>query len=255
MKGFAACLKKELLEWLRLHKYLVLGALIIIFAVSDPLMLKLLPSLMKGKDAAAIASLFNYDKNTAFSNYLKDIYQIATLAIVFISSGLICDDLRGNKLVIPYTKGLNLSSLVLSKVINAVLSTSILLLFGLLINYYYISILFSKGKLTTYDIYNAWLLLSVYFMSAIALAILFSSIFKKAIAAAISTLLILYLLPLLDNFKFFKKISPYNLYSHVNTLNFKDIGGTVLFTFILSIIFVCITIIIIKKKDICFNEM
>lgn len=255
MKSFLACLKKEYLEWLRLHKYIVIGALIIVFAILDPIMLKLLPSLIRSKDAAAMASLFSFDKNTAFSNYLKDLYQIATLAIVFISSGLICDDLRGNKLVIPYTKGLNLNSMVLSKVINAVSSTIVMLFLGLFINYYYISILFSKGKLTTYDIYNTWLLLSVYFLCAITLAIFFSSLFKKAITGAISTLLILYLLPLLDNFKFLKKISPYNLYTHANTLNFKDLGGAMLFAIGLSIVLVCITMINLKKKDIAFNEM
>jgi ABC-2 type transport system permease protein len=250
MKTFKAYFKKEILESIRQYRYLILAIGILLFAIMDPIMLKLLPVIMKSQIPADLSSLMVFTPKTAAQNYIKDLYQVGLMFVIFALSGTLSDEISNGKLIFPYSMGGRPSGIVLAKVLHNISTTAILTFIGFSLNYYYICILFTGEALSYNQILISAFLTIVFYSFAITLVTLFSSIFKKGIISGAITISIIYLTSTLANFKSLGKFIPYKLIAGANTFSFKSMEFPVIFTVIECIIFAVITIQRMKKVEV-----
>src|SRR5450830_1412958 len=135
MGSFKAYFIKEIKESIRNHKYLILAVGFIFWALLDPLMLKLLPLLLKNYMPVDVSVLFStFTRDTAFQTFLKDIFQIGSLFIIFTLMGIISNEVYSKNLVFPYSRGLKPAGMVIAKYIHYLITISLFILIAFLTN-------------------------------------------------------------------------------------------------------------------------
>lgn len=250
MWTFKAYFKKEFIESVRQYKYLMIAAGILIFALLDPIMLKLLPDILKSQLPADLSVLLVTTQKTAVQGYIKDLNQIGLLFVVFVFSGCLSDEIYNQKLVFPYSKGAKPVSIVLAKLLNYVITVSVFTVLGFLINYYYVTILFSKDPLEFASLVPSIVLVIIYFIFNISLTMLLSSIFKRGLISGIITLALTLTTSALSGLKAIGRFIPYKLITLANEFSFNNSTFTIVFVGGLSIILIVLTIIRMNKVEV-----
>ncbi|MDI6605485.1 MAG: ABC transporter permease [Thermoanaerobacteraceae bacterium] len=244
MNTFKAYLKKEMLESWRQYKYLLLFIGVILFAILDPILLKLLPEILKSKINGDLASLTQIDMKSAVQNYMKDLNQISLLIVLLTLMGTVSDEMSSQKLVLPYSKGANLSSIVIAKILHYAVTISIFIIFGFIINYYYAVKLFSENIIAFKNVLISAALISIFYFFVIILLMFLSSIFKKGIIAVLLVLMLHVISALLVNIDKIAKFIPYNLLSLANSFTTENILTT-----IFSVLLYCIILSLLTIKN------
>ncbi|MCJ7727863.1 MAG: ABC transporter permease [Actinobacteria bacterium] len=254
MKSFKAYFKKEILESVRTNKYLILFIGIVFWALLDPLMLKLLPLLMKNYLPPDIAVMFStFTRDTAFQTFLNDLFQIGTLFIAFTLMGLLSNEVSLKKLVFPYSRGANPAGVVLAKYIHYTVTISLFILIAFLTNYFYINRLFTGGILSIGIVLKSSLLYMLYYSVLLSILLYLSSLLKRGIIAGITVLVLGYTLSIFNQFKVVRAYLPNYL-----LLKAADIGyifdnsliSTVIISFCIIILLVFFSILRMKKIDV-----
>lgn len=252
MSAFNAYFKKEITESLRQYRYLILASGVIIFAIMDPIMLKLTPLLLKSQVPSDfdISSLIQITQQSAVQKYINDLFQISSIFIVFSLCGMLCGEIYSNKFVFPFSKGSSPSQIVLAKFIHYFIAVTVVIFIGFIINYYYSSFLFGNESLSVIDILKSAFLISIYYIFTISLLMFFSSIFKKGITVGIIVLLINYISAIFIKIQSIAKFIPHNIISSASLFNINNAKITIIFTLVLSIIFLVFTIIRMNKVEV-----
>ena len=254
MRSFKAYFKKEIMESARANKYLILFIGIIFWALLDPLMLKLMPLLMKNYLPADLTTLFStFTRDTAFQNFLKDLFQIGTLFIAFTLMGLISNEVSLKKMIFPYSRGAVPAGIVLAKYIHYAATVSIFILIAFLTNYFYVNQLFTGGVLSIGIVLKSSLLYILYYSIFLSVLLFLSSLFKKGIIAGITVVVASYTLSIFNQFNAIRTYFP-------NYLIFKaaDIGyifdnsliPTIIISFCIIMLMVYFSILRMRKIDI-----
>jgi len=240
---FKAYFKKEFIEGIRQYKYIAFATGIILFSILDPIMLKLLPTFVSNKiPANLIHQLFEFKTKDALANYVKELFQIGTLFVIFTAAGSINEEIYFQKIVFPFSKGANKSQIVLAKYFHFAIAICLFLFVGLFFNQYYANLLFGGEKITVSDIVHVYFLLCIYYLFVISLTLFFSSFTKKNISAGILACTASYSTALLSQFEKLKKFSPYNLILLTNSVDLQDAKIAMLITVFLTLIFLVIAI-------------
>ncbi|HBM80048.1 MAG TPA: ABC transporter permease [Clostridiaceae bacterium] len=249
MPTFKAYFKKEIIESVRQYKYIIMAAGIILFAIADPIMLKVLPEMLKGQLSGDISSLIKIDFNMAVQNYIKDLSQISYFIVILALMGILSDEIYKHKLVFPYTKGLNPAALVLSKVLHYSIALVILIFAGFAINYYYAYTLFEGNVIPFSKVMSYAMYISIYYVYTVVLLTFFSSLFKKSILAVISLLVVDAISAALMNISKISAFIPARLLSVAGTPDMADITKTIVSVAILCIIFFTATVIRMNRIE------
>ena len=250
MTTFKAYFKKEIMESKRQYKYIILAVGIIAFAILDPFMLKSLPKILENQLQGDLSSLFIATPKSAINNYIKDLFQIGNLFIIFTLASTLNDEINGEKLVFPYSKGSNPVGIVLAKIIHYTIVVTILTFIGFLTCYYYGSILFKGEEVALSGVMNSAILMSVYYFFNIALVTLFSSFVKKGVTAGFITLMITFLSAALVNLNTIGKLMPYKLVQGANLFTLDSYLYTIGFSIFCSVIFIIATIFNMNKVEV-----
>lgn len=254
MKSFKAYLKKEILEARRTNKYLILFVGTIFWALLDPLVLKLLPMLLKNYMPPDLVGMFStFTRDVAFQTFLKDLFQIGTLFITITLMGLISNEVYGKKLIFPYSRGANPAGIVLAKYIHYAVTISLFILIAFLTNYFYINRLFTGGILSIEIVLKSSLLYIFYYSLFLSLLLCLSSLFKRGLITGISVLVLGYSLSIFNQFETIRAYLPNYL-----LLKAADIGyvfdssliPTIIVSFCIIILLVFLSILRMKKIDI-----
>lgn len=246
MATFKAYLKKEIIEASRHYRYVVLAVGILVFAILDPVMLKLLPVILKNQIPVDMASLFKITPKYSVLNYIKDLTQIGYMFVVFSISGALSEEITSKKLMFPYSMGGKPWGIVLSKLLHYIFVVCILTLLGFLTVYYYAGLLF-KGESTGINgVFTAAILIGLYYIFNITLTIFFSSFFKKGIGAAFTTILINFIQIPFISFKGVGKYLPYTLVERANAFTMENTSGTIIFTLAACMV---LTYLTVKRMD------
>ena len=149
MPTFKAYLKKEIIEAITQYKYIILAASFLFFAISDPIMVKILPEILKSQltqgSGDINALLPPITQLTGMQNYIKNLFQIVTLVIIFTTCSGLSDEITTEKLIFPYSKGGLPNGIIFAKLTNYTVALTIFTFMGFLINYFYSGILL-KGN-------------------------------------------------------------------------------------------------------------
>jgi len=250
MTTFKAYLKKEMMESSRQYKYIILAVGIIAFAILDPFMLKLLPKILEKQLQGDLSSLFIATPKSAINNYIKDLFQIGTLFIIFTVASTLTDEINGEKLVFPYSKGSSPRGIVLAKIIHYTIMVIIFTFIGFLTCYYYAQMLFQGEKVSLSSVMNSATLMSVYNVFNITLVAFFSSFVNKSVVAGFITLMITFLSALLVNLNYIGKFMPYKLVQGANSFTLENYYCTIVFSIVCSILFIIFTIFRMNKVEV-----
>lgn len=250
MRTFKSYFKKEIMESLRQYRYISLGLGIIIFAIVDPLMLKLLPSILKNQIPGDLSSLFNITPAYAVVNYIKDLVTIGNLFVIFTLGGILSEEIHGQKLVFPYSRGSRPAGIVIAKVIHYALAISFFTFIGFLTVYYYIGILFTGDMPTLAGVMKSATLISLYYVYNITLVVLLSSLVKKGIAAGFIVLILNFVDIGAVKLKGIGKFMPYKLVEKANLMTLQGAGITIWVVTAVSIVFVIMTIYRMNRVEV-----
>jgi ABC-2 type transport system permease protein len=250
METFKAYLKKEIMESSRQYRYVVLAAGIIIFAILDPFMLKLLPGILKSKLPGDFSSLFIVNPKYAVNNYIKDLTQIGNLFVVFTLGGVLSEEIDGEKLVFPYSKGSKPFGIVLAKVLHYTAAVTLFTFVGFATAFYYSSILLKGQSAAFSGVMNSAFLMSVYFFFNITLAVLLSSIMKKGIAAGFSVIAVNIAAALIVNIEGIGMLMPYKLVEMSYTFTLRGGLLTLIFVVMTSLIFIALSVLRMSKVEV-----
>ncbi|MBA7560115.1 ABC transporter permease [Candidatus Atribacteria bacterium 1244-E10-H5-B2] len=254
MRSFKAYFKKEILESVRGNKYLILFVGTIFWALLDPLMLKLLPLLLKNYLPADLTDLFStFTRDTAFQTFIKDLFQIGTIIIALTLMGLLSNEVYLKKLVFPYSRGVNPAGIVLAKYIHYTVTISLFILIAFLTNYFYINRLFTGGVLSIEIALKSSLLYILYYSVLLSILLYLSSLFKKGIIAGITVLVLGYSLSIFNQFETIRAYLPNYLLFKANEIGHifdNSLIPTVIVSFCIIILLVFFSILRMKKIDV-----
>lgn len=248
MNSFKAYFKKEIVEAVRTNKYLVLFTGTVFWALLNPLMLKLLPLIMKNYLPAELSDVFsNFTRDSAFQSFLSDLFQTGTLFIVLSLMGLISNEVYGKKLVFPYSRGVNPSGIVLAKYIHYLVTISFFILIAFFSNYFYVNSLFTGGILTITVVLKSSLLYIFYYWVLLSILLFFSSIFKRGLIAGITVLVFAYSMSIFNQFETVRAYFPnYLIFKAADILNIFD--NSLLPTFIILILVIILLIFLTIRR-------
>lgn len=254
MRSFKAYFKKEILESVRGNKYLILFVGTIFWALLDPLMLKLLPLLLKNYLPADLTDLFStFTRDTAFQTFIKDLFQIGTIIIALTLMGLLSNEVYLKKLVFPYSRGANPAGVVLAKYIHYTVTISLFILIAFLTNYFYINRLFTGGILSIEIVLKSSLLYILYYSVFLSILICLSSLFRRGLIAGITVLVLGYSLSIFNQFEAIRAYLPNYLLFKANEIGHifdNSLIPTVIVSFCLIILLVFFSILRMKKIDV-----
>lgn len=254
MGSFKAYFIKEIKESIRNHKYLILAVGFIFWALLDPLMLKLLPLILKTNLPVDLTSLIsNITRDNAFQSLLKNLFQIGTLFVVFSLMGILSNEISNKNLVFPYSRGLKPAGMVIAKYIHYLITISLFILIAFLTNYLYIIRLFSGGLLSISIVLKSSLLYILYYAVLLSFLLYLSSLFKRSIIPGIITLVFAYSLSILNQFKTIRSYFPNYLFlkaADIENIFDSSLIPTVIISFCIIILLVYLSILHMKKIDI-----
>jgi ABC-2 type transport system permease protein len=253
MSSFKAYFKKEVIEAIRTHKYLIIAVGFIFWALIDPLMLKLLPLFLKTTvPQEMLSQLTNITRAAAFQNMLKSVFQISTLFIVFSLMGVLSGEVNSKKLVFPYSRGVRPAGMVMAKFIHYVVTISVFIFIAFIINYFYIKILFTEGILALSTVLQSSLLYILYYIFVLATLLFLSGIFRKSILAGITTLVLTYTLNIFNQSALIRPYFPnYLLFKSADVVVLdKTLIPTIAITICLVVIIIYFSILRMKRIDV-----
>jgi ABC-2 type transport system permease protein len=254
MSTFKAYFKKEILESKTQYKYMILAVSFLFFAILDPIMVKLLPEILKSQltqgSGDINALLPPITQLTGMQNYIKDLFQIVTLVIIFTTCNGLSDEITTEKLIFPYSKGSLPIGIIIAKLINYTLALTIFTFIGFLVNYYYSGLLLKGNSVAFSSVLLSATLLSIYYFYTITLILFFSSIMKKGVITGIIVLFINYFSVVFIGIKNISKFIPYKLVESASQFKYINLTTTISSVFILSILFISLTLIRMNKVDI-----
>ncbi len=246
-------LKKEFKEGLRSYKFLIISFTFVFFALLDPLILKLLPTILKSQTGMeAISSLITINQTEAVKSYFGDVVQIIPIVIAFTISGVISKEYTGHYLDIPLTKGLNVKKMYIAKTGVYALIIVISTMLGLLVNYIYSAILF--GADIPYNLLiKAIIAISLILINYLAIHFFIETFVRKAYLASIFSLVVYFsqfgLIQLLN--EKYRIFFPQYLISQLNqmysTFRFEELM-CVVYTLLLSTLLFIVGQLIMGRK-------
>lgn len=208
-----------MLEASRTHKFIIIAAAFMFFALADPAMLKLLPHILKSQMSMIDLSQMKFDQFMAMTNYTKDIFQISTIVVVLAISGIVSGEKNNKTLTMPVSMGCNVYGIVGGKFVLYGISLFVASMIGMLTAYYYSGIIFGNS-FGIIPVLKAGALFGMYFIFVLSVVVFFSSLFQKAFVAGIFTLVSVFLMRAAEGLFSFKRFLPTNILEEANT--FKD---------------------------------
>lgn len=216
-------IKREYLYGSRNSKFLILGFMFLFFAISTPIMIKvLLPAVLRsqfpGMGEAELAMMIDISQTGSMISYMKNVFEVGLIIFGFTLSGLMASELKEHTLVMPICSGTTYRQIILSKfVVNAVFIVLITFVsFGL--TYLYSSVLF-ENEFTYAVVFKASLLESLLFLFILSLIITLGTLFHKPIATGLLSVGAVYLLSLIGGIFKINRFLPTGLHIEANYLN------------------------------------
>ncbi len=211
MSTFTAYLKKEQMESSRQNKYLTLGAIFGFFALSTPIMLRLMPSIIESQMPGFPKELMEFDAVYSVQNYIKNIYQLGNMAVAFVLMGVLADERLQGKLVYPVSQGASMAGVVGAKLVHYGAAVSAIVFASTMLNYYYSVVLFPGSNPGVAAAAQSAGMLAAYFATRVVVVVFASALFAKPLAVGLAALVVSYVEPIIASLPRWKPFVAYSL--------------------------------------------
>lgn len=219
MIRISAYIRKDIKEGLRSHKFMIIGAAVLLFAMLNPVMIKILPTIMKGQmPGIDLNELIKTDEVTMMSSTYDDLFQIIPIVVAFVLSGFAVKEYREKSLEIPLSKGAGRKSMLWSKIGVYSVFTAAIIMIADILSQLYAMMLFNYDKIHIMANIRSSLILWLMFLLLIQLLAFFDLRLKKGSATApILTLATFYGLSIANSLipADYRKFNPMSLYGQM----------------------------------------
>lgn len=252
MEALKFSLKKEWLEGKRTKKLMVLAIAAMFFSLLDPVMLKLTPYLLQELSGIDIGNAISLTQVAQLKDYNQDMYQIFSIVLVVIVGNTWLNEVKNETLVIPVSKGVSLSAIMLGKISMYTLFINGLMIIAYSVNYYYSGVIFGF-EVGYYQVLISALLMGLFYSFCIVFMITFSPIIASYPGIIFMTLLIVFggqflaALLKIDRFTPFALVSEASMFPRIMS---NQIYVTIVSGLILAIVLYTIGITVATKKEI-----
>jgi|GEM_PF-4990600 len=206
MEGFKILLNKEIMENWRTYKFLILGGIFIFFAVINTILIVFLPDLMK---VSGLDIVMEATAEASMGSWIATLMQLAVFAPPFIVMGAIAKELSEGITANTMVRPVGRWAYVLPKFLVYTVVFLIWSIVATLVSYL-TTVLSIESYSFTITIQSTLLCLPA-FIFAVALGVFFSSLFKSQVAAAGSTVGVLFLVYILSLIPIIKHAMPLNV--------------------------------------------
>lgn len=246
-----AYFRKEFIEGIRTHKFIIMALGILFFSIADPVILRFTPAILSSQAPGIdLTGYFELSQKAALESYANTLYQISTFIIVYTLMGLMAGERTEKTLCIPISMGCRVSGIVLSKLLVYGIVLTMLSVTGMTIAYFYAGMTFEMGPVTYGTIARAGLIYGCYYLFIISIITLMNSLVQKPYVAGITTLLIAYALPVLHHFNGIARFLPSMLLKEASLFNghfHGEIWTTLISTLVIIILLNTIAVFRFKR--------
>jgi len=199
-------LRKEIKENIRTYKFLIMVAILLVFGIGTPLMIKFLPEILKLSGEQIPLTLPVLGATDALQSYISNLSQVGLLLVVLISMGAVAQERERRTAVMVLSKSAGPGAFILAKM--TAIGTMIIagLLLGAIGFYFYTTILLGPVDLLKFTIIN--LLSAYYLLFCLSITLMFSSLVKSQLAAGGLSLVTLIGLAAISNIPFMSEFVP-----------------------------------------------
>jgi len=205
MKGFTPLLKKEIREQFKLYRLVIVGGIFVFFGISDPIMLKYLPEILKLAGSGNLnIQIPTPTAAQSLAEYAGNIGQIGVLVAVLVAMGCIANELKSGTAVMTLSKPVSRSAFVSAKLLAMSMTFIVSMILGSLFCFGYTVWLIQGAAVMPFVGLN--LLLGLFLVFCLSVTLFFSSLYKSGLAAgglAISVVIvqaIISSIPVIGNF-------------------------------------------------------
>lgn len=254
MNQFGVLFQKEWREHARNFKLIWIPIVFILLGITEPIMTHFLPQIIQSAGNVPEGAVIQFPEMTPEQILLSALNQyqfIGMLIIAFGFAGLVARERKNGTAAFVYVRPLSFTSYILSKwmMSNLILLGSLVL--GMLGAAYYTNYLFGDFSIPRFigmlAVYSVWMIL------ALSLTLLFSTLLRPGLAAAVSVFVLAFL-PIIDGLVLrYWQYTPFKLYSYagmvmMGEVDTKDLWITVSIAVLLIIVCVTVSILMAKKK-------
>jgi ABC-2 type transport system permease protein len=187
-------MKKELLSGIRSYRFLAVFAGLLFFAVMNPVMTKLvLPEIFRSvypeMSQEMLNTMFSTTQTGSIQAYLGDIFEIGTLIIAFLFSGIVAQEISEKTLILPVCTGKKYGELMTVKLIANGFILMLATTVAAMINYYYSGVMFGFEMVSSLPVLRAGLLQGLYMVFVLAMLMLIGSLVKKHVLTGLLVLI------------------------------------------------------------------
>ncbi|MFS8501551.1 MAG: ABC transporter permease [Caldicoprobacter sp.] len=253
MRGYLVFLKKEIFEYTKTYKLLIMLVVFAIFGITNPLIAKLLPEILGSLATdGVIITLPEPTAYDAWEQFFKNATQMGLIVTVIIFSGVLSSELSKGTLINLLTKGLSRTAVILSKYTCMVLvwTASIALCFGL--TYGYTVYLFPKDETSNllFSVFCLWL----FGLFLLAVLIFSATLTKSNYGCLLITLVAVLACMIMDIVPAMHRYNPISLATDnmgliMNSIEVSSLYSAILISCLLSLIFVSLSVTIFRRKQ------
>ncbi|MEO8527582.1 MAG: ABC transporter permease subunit [Pseudolysinimonas sp.] len=184
MSGALVFARKEFFEIFRTWRIVVLPAIVLLFALTGPLLARYTPELLTAVAGSQLSGL-ELPTPTVFDSYgqwIKNLSQIGIFAIIIIYAGLVSSERRSGTAILVLTKPLSRATFVIVKAAVHALYLTVLAGIGTSITWGVSALVFSEAPgAALWSASAVWLVLALVYL---ALMTLFSVLIRSSAGAS-----------------------------------------------------------------------
>ena len=182
MNGFAALLRKDLLEQWRTFRLPAMGLVFLIFGLMSPLLAKYSPEVVEQFAGDIEISFPTPTSKDAIDQIIRNLAQTGPIAAILLGMGVIANEKQRGTAALVLTKPVTRSAFIVAKFLGLMATLGSGVILGCAAGYVYTAILFEPPGVGGYTLFTLLILLSVTVYAAITF--LSSTVLKSALPAA-----------------------------------------------------------------------
>ncbi|HCA29652.1 MAG TPA: hypothetical protein DEP23_08860 [Ruminococcaceae bacterium] len=254
MRNYLAFLKKEIYEYTKTYKLLIMLMVFAVFGITNPLVAKLLPEILGSlKTEGIIMTLPEATAYDAWTQFFKNATQMGLIVMVILFSPVLSSELSRGTLINMLTKGLSRTVVILSKYTCMVVvwTISIALCFGL--TYGYTVYLFPAGE--TANLLFSTFCLWMFGLFLLATLLLAATLTKSNYGCLLITGAVVVACMLVNIIPAAHRYNPISLATDnmgliTDDIEVSSLYCTILISCLLSFLFLTISVLIFRKKQV-----
>ena len=226
MRDLFINMKKEWMEALRTKKVIGIVALALFFSIADPIMLKLTPFLFEEFSGVDLGSIIQLTQIAEMKEFHGDMYQLFGIVLIILISNIWVSEVKNETMVIPVSKGVSKSSIILAKSLTYGLLVMVLMVLSYMVNYYYAGLIFGY-RMEAYQALTSGLLMGLYYCFMVFFIVAISAFVTHFAGVVFIALITTFAGPILTGLFEVSHFSPFGLLEEAGLFP-RVLGGHVL---------------------------